>query len=121
MDKKHKLLGKFDKIFDENSNETLNFIIIIGKFVTKNRAFGHTIFLNPPVGVKCHLKFLSGVERPLMTFPSEITTIGVSCWAHRPFGIDKRCDLLENELPQINLNFLFSDVYVKLRADPSRI
>ena len=34
------------KIFDENSIEKLNFIMIFGKFVTKNRAFGNnTIFL----------------------------------------------------------------------------
>ena len=34
------------KIFDENSIEKLNFIIIFGKFVTKNRAFGNnTSFL----------------------------------------------------------------------------
>ena len=40
--KKHKLLGKFEKIlkfFDENSIATLHFLIIFGKFVTKNRAF----------------------------------------------------------------------------------
>ena len=47
--KKHKLFGIFEKllkIFDENPIETLNFIIIIGKFVTKNRAIGNnTIFL----------------------------------------------------------------------------
>ena len=45
--KKHKLLGNFEKkIFDENSIEKLNFIMIFGIFVTKNRAFGNnTIFL----------------------------------------------------------------------------
>ena len=72
LDKKHKLLGKFEKIlkiFDENSIEKLNFIMIFGKFVTKNRASEITPFfynnffgfggdpplpppLNPPMLVK---------------------------------------------------------------------
>ena len=46
---KNKLLGNFEKIskvFDENSIEKLNFIMIFEKFATKNRAFGNnTIFL----------------------------------------------------------------------------
>ena len=44
LDKKQKLLGNFEKIlkiFDENSIEKLNFIIIFRKFVPKNRAFGN--------------------------------------------------------------------------------
>ena len=49
LDEKHKLLGNFEKIlkiFDENSIEKLNFYFYLGKFVTKNRAFGNnTIFL----------------------------------------------------------------------------
>ena len=48
LDKKHKLLGNFEKmlkIFDENSIEKLNFIMLFGKFATKNRAFGNNIFL----------------------------------------------------------------------------
>ena len=56
LDKKHKLLGNFEKIlkfFDKNSLEKLNFLFFIflffiffRKFVTKNRAFGYnTIFL----------------------------------------------------------------------------
>ena len=46
---KHRLLGNFEKflkISDENSIKILNFIIIFGKIVTKNRALGNnTIFL----------------------------------------------------------------------------
>ena len=47
MDQKRKLLGNFEKIFtffDENSIEKWNFFIFIfiGKFVTKNRAFGNS-------------------------------------------------------------------------------
>ena len=49
LDKQHKLLGnseKILKIFDENSIEKLNFIMIFGKFATKYRAFGNnSIFL----------------------------------------------------------------------------
>ena len=47
---KNTLLGNFEKIlkiFDENSIENFNFIMIFGKFVAKNRAFGNnTIFLS---------------------------------------------------------------------------
>ena len=46
---KNNLLGNVEKImqiFDENSIEKLNFIMISRKFVTKNRAFGNNpIFL----------------------------------------------------------------------------
>ena len=49
MDEKYKLLGNFEKfwkILDKNSIENLNFMIIFGNFVPKNRAFGNnTIFL----------------------------------------------------------------------------
>ena len=47
LDERRILLGNFEKIFDENFIEKLNFyFIFIGKFVTKNRAFGNnTIFL----------------------------------------------------------------------------
>ena len=42
--RKTQIIGKFGEsmqIFQENSIEKLNFSIIFGKFVTKNRAFGN--------------------------------------------------------------------------------
>ena len=45
LEEKHKLLGNSEKIlkvFAENSIENLN-LTILGKFVTKNRAFGNNI------------------------------------------------------------------------------
>ena len=33
----------FEKIFDENSIENLNFYLFLGKFVAKNKAFGNNI------------------------------------------------------------------------------
>ena len=41
-------MGNFDKllkVFDENSIENFNFIIIIGNIATKNRSFANNIFL----------------------------------------------------------------------------
>ena len=46
MDENYTLLGNFEKfweIFDENSIEKMNFYILLGKVVAKNRAFGNNI------------------------------------------------------------------------------
>ena len=43
LDEKHKWLENFEKIFDENSMEIIEFFTIFGNFVTKNRALRNNI------------------------------------------------------------------------------
>ena len=59
LDEKRKLLGNFEKIFDEKSIEKLNFYFYFGKFVSKNRAIGNNTFLQQ------FFRFRGGGDFPL--------------------------------------------------------
>ena len=81
---KHKLLWNFEKIFDENSIEKLHFLIIFGKLVTKNRAFG-----NNPIFLQEFFRIRGGGENlphfPPLNPPMHAIYISFSLYIKGPF------------------------------------
>ena len=77
MDEKHKLFGNFEKtlkIFDENSIEKLNFYLVLGKVLSKNRAFGNNIIF-----LQHFSSSRAGVQTPLTPLRTPLGWLNLNC------------------------------------------